>query len=86
MQKELSEADIALADTLVLIIGSLLVGGALNGKGMDDGLAYLRAEYSKKGLTAAPALIEYIRKRLTNPQNGPIYLRQLLESPSQGQA
>jgi hypothetical protein len=59
----LTQTDVALADVLVFIIGSLGVTDPKKLEGFQDGLAHMRDGYAAKNMQEACAVVEYIRQR-----------------------
>jgi hypothetical protein len=81
-------AELALADTLVLIIDVLMLHGVMKSEAIDSVFGYLEERYRENGLTSSAAMANYLREHLSHPHESGarVRLRTLLRDPVDGSA
>jgi hypothetical protein len=82
-------AELALADTLVLIIDVLMLHGIMKSDAVASVFGYLEERYRESNLSSSSAMAQYLRQHLTH-QPGEAstheYLRMLLNESTKGSA
>jgi hypothetical protein len=81
-------AELALADSLVLVIDVLMLHGVMKSDAIDSVFGYLEERYRENGLTSSAAMAHYLRQHLSRPQEAGarVRLRSLLSDPTDGNA
>jgi hypothetical protein len=81
-------AELALADTLVLVIDVLALHGIMNSAGLDSIFVFLERHYRESGLVSSAGMARYLREHLSHPEQtaARARLRDLLSAPPQGSA
>jgi hypothetical protein len=81
-------AELALADTLVLIIDVLMLHGIMKSDAIDSVFGYMEERYRENKLSSSSAMAHYLRQHLTH-QHEPgarDHLRVLLNESTKGSA
>jgi len=81
-------AELALADSLVLVIDVLTLQGVMKSEELDSVFVFLEQRYRENGLTSSAAMARYLREHLLHPEQSAALsrLRELMNAPSQGSA
>jgi hypothetical protein len=81
-------AELALADTLVLMIDVLTLHGVMKSDAIDSVFDYLEQRYRESGLTSSAAMAHYLRQHLLHAQESTARarLRELMTAPTEGSA
>ena len=81
-------AELALADTVVLMIDVLALHGIMKSDAIDSVFEYLEQRYRKSGLASSAAMAHYLRQHLSHAQDstGDARLRELITAPTEGSA
>jgi len=81
-------AELALADTLVLVIDVLALHGIMKPDGLASTLAFLEQRYRDNGLVSSAGMVRYLREHLSGPERSAerARLRDLDSAPPQGSA
>ena len=81
-------AELALADTLVLIIDVLMLQGIMKSDAVDSVFAYLEERYRENKLHSSSAMARYLRQHLAHQQETGTreHLRVLLNESTKGSA
>jgi hypothetical protein len=81
-------AELALADTLVLMIDVLMLHGILKSDALDSVFGYLEQRYRDSGLGSSAAMARYLRQHLSHAPESTDHarLRELLTEPTEGSA
>jgi hypothetical protein len=62
-------AELALADTIILILDLLMLQGMADREALDKVLAELQGRYQGQSLSSAAAMTAYFRHHATNPEH-----------------
>jgi hypothetical protein len=83
-----TEAELALADALVLIMDVLALHGIMKPDALDSVFAFLEKRYRANGLRSSAAMAEYLRDHLAQPSQAAAspQLHPLLDQPPKGTA
>jgi hypothetical protein len=83
-------AELALADTLVLMIDVLMLHGILKSDALDSVFGYLEQRYRDSGLASSAAMARYLRQHLSHADGdgdgARARLRDLITEPDGGSA
>jgi hypothetical protein len=81
-------AELALADSLVLVIDVLMLHGIMKSEALDSVFRYLEERYHESGLNSSAVMAEYLRQHLSHPKEGNdrARLRALLTESTGGSA
>jgi hypothetical protein len=81
-------AELALADSLVLVIDVLMLHGVMKSEAIDSVFGYLEERYRENGLTSSAAMAHYLRQHLSRPREASACVRPrtLLNDPTDGNA
>ena len=81
-------AELALADSIVLIIDVLMLHGIMKSEAVDSVFGYLEERYRESGLTSSAAMANYLRAHLSHAQDSEARarLRMLLRDRVEGSA
>ena len=81
-------AELALADTLVLMIDVLMLHGIMKSEALDSVFDYMEERYRESGLASSAAMAHYLRQHLSHSQGSAARtrLRELMTEPTEGSA
>lgn len=81
-------AELALADTLVLMIDVLMLHGIMKSEALDSVFDYMEERYRESGLQSSAAMAHYLRQHLSHSKESTARarLRQLMTEPTDGSA
>ena len=81
-------AELALADTLILIMKVMTMHGVIDPAGLDTVFSDLERRYLGQNLNSAAAMAEYLRQHAGGDDNDLtlVRLRTLLDNPTEGTA
>jgi hypothetical protein len=81
-------AELALADTVVLLLDVLMLHGIMKSDALKSVFDYLEARYRESGLASSAAMAAYLRKHLSHTagDGARAHLRDLMTEPGDGSA